>query len=150
MAKKETNVINEDIAKGPAIDSVEIGTPEPIEKVSETDFVKAAELEAFMNQVLTIIVHHSNRENAQKVPSPGVNGIHNPIIPGVKTKVKRKYVEALARDRTIQYNQIFPNVRHPDRYVMQPVPILSHQFTVLDDPDPRGPAWLRSIMEQPV
>lgn len=149
MARKETDATSEELGKGRALDQNEIGNPGPIEKVTENDFVKTAELEAFMNDVLTVLVHQDPSDNAVENPCPSVNGINQPFIRGVEQKVKRKYVEALARGRVTKYEQRVTDASRPENVQMIERTALVYPFSVLHDPSPNGKAWLKAILQQP-
>jgi len=146
---KYTEVVNEKLAQGKSMSLGEIGDPGPIEKVAENDFIKSAQLEAFMQEVLTILVHPSSEEGALDIAPPQVNGLNQPIIRGVESKVKRKYVEALARCRVTKYEQRVQNASRPENIQMVEKCTLSYPFAVLHDPNPNGRAWLEAIMSQP-
>jgi len=126
----------------------EIGHTEPIEPIAENDFVKAAALEAFMNELVTITVHQTAEDGSLDIITPNVNGTNQPIIRGVSTPVKRKYVEALARSRTPRMVQHTPDASRPHQIVMKEDQALSYPFSVDHDPNPRGGAWLKAIIDQ--
>jgi len=146
---KYTEVVNEKLSQGKAMSLGEIGDPGPIEKVAEINFIKTAQLEAFMNEVLTILVHPSSEEGALDIAPPQVNGLNQPIIRGVESKVKRKYVEALARCRVTKYEQRVQDPSRPENIQMCERTVLSYPFAVLHDPSPRGRSWLEAIVSQP-
>jgi hypothetical protein len=125
----------------------EIGK-EPIEPVSEKDFVKAAELEEFMNQKLLIRVAEDNSPNSLPVIVVSVNGINQPIIRGQRIPVRRKYVEALARGTHTRYEQQTPNPSRPENIQMVERTAITYPFTVYEDPHPNGAAWLESILKE--
>jgi hypothetical protein len=147
--KKQTEVHDGNLGPERTMDLSEIGDPGPIEKVAETDFVDAAELEAFMNEILTVVVAKSAEDGALEVITPSVNGINQPIICGEKCKIKRKYVEGLARARTIKYDQQVQDPTRPENIQMIERSAVSYPFTVIHDPNPKGPAWLAAIQAQP-
>lgn len=143
-AKKETNVVSEEVAQGRALDLGEIGDPGPIEPAAENDI----RLEAFMNDKLRIIVHETAEDGQLQIICPQVNGTNQPIIRGKETMVKRKYVEALARCSTTKYTQTTPDASKPDNIQMIPRRAITYPFTVLEDPHPNGAEWLRQIKAQ--
>ena len=119
-----------------------------IERVSEHDFAKSAELEEFMNQELVIIVHSGHSKDENPVVVPMVNSKTMPIIRNVKTKVKRKYVEALARCTHTRYDQSIPDSAHPDKFLMVAKTTIVDRFTVVNDPYKYGKEWLESILAE--
>lgn len=118
-----------------------------IEPVSEQDFAKTAELEAFMEQELIININISQNKEANPVVVPNVNGVNMPICRGVDSKVKRKYVEALARCTHTRYEQVVPDSAHPDKFLMVPNTALVDMFIVKHDPHKFGAEWLDSILK---
>ena len=148
--KKETDVHDGALGKGNAFELSEIGDPGPIEKVSETDFVDVAKLEEFMNQLCTIVMAPSTEDAALEIETPQVNGINQPIIRGVPVKVKRKYVEALARNRLTRYEQQTPDPTRPESIQMIERTAIKCPFTVIEDPaGDVGREWLKAIIAQP-
>jgi len=123
----------------------EIGLATGLEQVSENDFVKAAELEAFMNQYLTIILSPSSNKEDLRVVTPSVGGINQPIVRGRQTKVKRKYVEALVRCTNTRYEQRVSDPSQPHKIKMVEYTVPQYPLTVISDPHPHGFAWLESI-----
>lgn len=126
----------------------EVGNPGPIEKVSETEFAETAELEAFMNEMVLIIVHPTTEDGANEIITPNVNGVNQGIIRGKPIRVKRKYVEALARGRTTAYKQSEPDPRDPSNIKMEERTACTYPFSVLEDSE-MGKAWLKAIEAQP-
>jgi hypothetical protein len=112
------------------------------------DFSKLAGDEAFMNEPVTITVHASTDENQPPHVIVSVNGINQPIIRGVPTKVKRKYVEVLARMKETRYRQLTPNPAAPDVSEMQARTALAYPFEVSEDSS-RGRSWLAHVLAEP-
>ena len=94
MARIETNA--ETAATTDRKTLKEYGDGKGIEKQSESDILT----EAFMNDILTIVVSKDGTAGAYDVITPNVNGVNQLIVRGIPQEVKRKYVEALARSRT--------------------------------------------------
>lgn len=121
---------------------------DPEVEVVDGDLHRLAAEEAFMNELVTIVVHKSNEQGADPVPMPSVGDRGQPIVRGVRTTVRRKYVEALARAQPISYSQQ-ENSAQPDRSAMVVQRGMQYPFSVVHDPNPRGAAWLEYIMAQP-
>lgn len=134
-----------------AIPGIEIPDTDPeIEPVSQSaDFRKLAADEAFMNEVVTVHVHPSSNENEPPHVIVNCNGTNQPIIRGIPTKVKRKYVEILARMKETRYTQSTPNPAAPDEIKMTPRVGQVYPFEVLEDQNPRGRAWLNHVLAEP-
>jgi hypothetical protein len=128
-------------------DAIEVITdPEvEIEPVVTKEFDQAVSEEAFMNEVLEIEIHESTNENDPNHVIVSVNDKSQPIFRGRPTKVKRKYVEVLARCRESKYTQVTPNPMEPDQMEMRERSALTYPFTVLSDPNPKGRAWLAAV-----
>jgi hypothetical protein len=140
MARKE----------GPAT-GIDINDDQPvIETVAESqDFGQLAATEAFMNEVVTVMVHSTTDENQAPHVIVNCNGTNQPIIRGVPTKVRRKYVEILARMKETKYTQHTPNPAAPDVSELRARHGLAYPFDLVDDPNPRGRAWLQHVLAEP-
>lgn len=134
-----------------AMQGIEIvdGTP-LVDPVSVSrDFGKLAADEVFMNEPVTVVVHATTDENQQNHVVVNCNGINQPIIRGVPTIVKRKYVEILAHMKETKYTQHTPNPSAPDRTEMIPRHALAYPFDLLEDHNPKGRAWLSQVLAAP-
>lgn len=120
---------------------------EVVSGVSASDDAMA--LEAFMNETVIILVHDAVSEESLRVVTPIVNGIMQPIMRGVPTPVKRKYVEALARAKETLYTQVTTDPNRPDSLDMMPRTALAYPFAIERDDNPNGRAWLRNLLKQP-
>lgn len=121
-----------------------------IETVSENvDFRTLASNEAFMNEIVTVLVHSSTNDNEAPHIIVNCNGTNQPIVRGMPTKMRRKYVEILARMKETRYNQITPNPAAPDVSQMQARHGLVYPFELLEDANPRGRAWLTNVLAEP-
>lgn len=139
MARKE-------IAQGvEVIDDVPV-----IETVAESkDFRQLAADEAFMNEVVTVMVHSTTDENQAPHIIINCNGTNQPIVRGVPTKIRRKYLEILARMKETKYTQVTPNPAAPDVSELKARHGLAYPFELMDDPNPRGRAWLTNVLAEP-
>lgn len=150
MSKKHIDAHDGKLGKGKTLNLNEVGDPGPIEKVAETEFhKKAIELEAFMNEYITVVVHSDTNDNAVEMPLVTVGQLNQGFIRGQNQKVKRKYVEALARGRITKYTQKTPDPMRPENIQMEERTALVYPFTVVDDPNPIGREWLENILAQP-
>ncbi len=146
MFKKQTDVHHDLMGQGQSISNHEIGADtRGIDPVAANDLIPQAELENFMSQVLTIYIHPSTNKEENPVLIPSVNGVNQPIYRGQPAKIKRKFVEALARNRHTGYEQKIDPL-NPENYQMVPCMVVKDPFTVQHDPSPRGPEWLRQIL----
>ena len=123
----------------------EIGKGDVIEPISENGFCKDMSMDLFMEQKLLIQVAPSAGKHADKIVTPSVNGINQPIVKGQKVWVKRKYVEALARGTHTEFVQEIKDPARPDKFEMVETVSILNPFTVYEDPHPNGAKWLESV-----
>jgi hypothetical protein len=137
-------------SKKNTVQGMEIIDDEPvIETVAESrDFSKLAADEAFMNELVTVMVHATTDENQPNHVVVNCNGMNQPLIRGVPTTVKRKYVEILARMKETKYTQVTRNASAPDQIDMVARHGLSYPFDLVEDNNPRGRAWLQNVLAE--
>ena len=130
---------------------VEITDDQPVvEPVAKsTDFHKLAAEEAFMNEKVTILIHSTTDDNQAPHVIVNCNGINQPIMRGVPTEVKRKYVEILARMKETKYTQVTPNPSLPDVSHMDARTALAYPFDLVEDKNAKGKAWLNHVLAEP-
>ena len=129
--------------------NLEITDDPTMEVVQMTDFEKAIEDEAFMNELVTVLVAATVDENAPSHVVLGVNGTNQPIFRDIPTTIKRKYLEVLARCRETKYSQRTSNPMEPDRIENVPRTAFAYPFQVIEDKNPKGSAWLQAVMRSP-
>ena len=133
---------------GEAISQQDLGEHKAIEPVADEQAAKTAiEKEAFMNEPVRIIVMETGEEGSLQVITPCVNGVNQPIVRGQETVVKRKFVEALARCRTTKYQQRHNPIER-DKIENVPITVQTYPFSVLEDRNPKGRAWLQGIVAE--
>ena len=139
MAKKEVVAGIEILDDTPTVD--------PVSQV--VDFRELAASEMFMNQMVEVTVHSSTDENQSHHVNLNCNGTNQPIMRGVPTRVRRKYVEILARMKETKYSQVTRNPAAPDQIDMIARHGLAYPFELLSDDNPRGRAWLQNVLAEP-
>lgn len=101
---------------------------------------------AFMEEPMRVMVHESADENAQPIVDIYCNGTPQRFIRGVDQVVKRKFVQILINARTTNIktrtgveggNVINQLTRHT---------AVRYPFSVIEDRNPRGAAWLRDAL----
>lgn len=139
------------MAKSEPVKGIEITDDAPvIETVAESkDFRQLAADEAFMNELVTVMIHSTTDENQAPHVIVNCNGTNQPIIRGVPTKIRRKYVEILARMKETKYTQVTPNPAAPDVSELRARHGLAYPFDLVDDANPRGRAWLQNVLAEP-
>ena len=125
----------------------EMGTPE-FEIIPDDDkFSDTVALEAFMNEELLIIIPRSSVKGTLAVENPSLNGINMPIVRGVPTLVKRKYVEILAQSVAYDYSQVLRSPIDPSDIETVESRVHAYPFEVRKDPSgEKGYAWLERVM----
>ena len=147
--KRETEA--HEVGKGKKTTLPEFGYTN-IEKVTEDDIIKEKnmlEMEKFANDLLRVRVSPSVVQGDVPVIVVTVNGVNQAIIRGHEQMIKRKYVAALAQSRITSYVQTTPDGSKPDVIQMDDRTAPTYPFSVLEDPHPRGPDWLKAILAQP-
>jgi hypothetical protein len=139
------------MAKKEAIMGMEIvDDAEIVTSVSqEADFRALASNEAFMHELVEVMVHSTTDENQAPSVIVNCNGTNQVIIRGVPTMIRRKYVEILARMKETKYNQVTRNPAAPDQIDMIARHGLAYPFELLNDSNPRGRAWLQNVLAEP-
>lgn len=121
-----------------------------IETVAEsTDFAALAASEAFMNEMVEIMVHSTTDENQPTQFLLNCNGVNQPVVRGINMTMKRKYVEILARMKETKYTQHTPNPAAPDVSELRARHGLVYPFDLIKDNNPKGRAWLSNVLAEP-
>lgn len=138
-------------SKNKADNGIEIVDDAPVvETVAESaDFRQLAADEAFMNEMVTILVHSTTDENQPPHIIVNCNGMNQPIVRGVPMQVRRKYVEILARMKETKYSQVTRNPAAPDQIDMIARHGLAYPFDLVEDKNLRGRAWLNNVLAEP-
>jgi len=119
-----------------------------VESLVTTDFKREITEEAFFNEIVVIEVADSTDENANPLPILTVGEQRQFIPRGIRVGVKRKFVEVLARCKETKYRQNRPDPANPDYMEMIPKTALAYPFSVIEDKNPKGAAWLRAIIHE--
>jgi hypothetical protein len=138
------------MAKTQVVAGIEILDDTPtVDPVSQVvDFRELAASEAFMNEMVEVMVHASTDENQSPHVILNCNGTNQPIMRGVPMRVRRKYVEILARMKETKYTQITRNASAPEQIDMIARHGLSFPFDLVEDKNPRGRAWLQNVLTE--
>jgi hypothetical protein len=130
---------------GPARESLEPAHIEAVDRPVDKDW---ADQMKFNEEPVKIVVHDSTEKNAERVVEVWNNGISQRFIRGQEQVVKRKFMEVLARAKITSYTQ--EKVRDEDgneSYRNIPHTALRYPFSVIEDLNPRGREWLRTVLE---
>lgn len=102
----------------------------------------------FMNEEVTVLVHESTDKNSHPFPEVTVNNRVQRFVRGVEQKVRRCYVERLARARLTTYDNVkFKRPDGEDDYHYPPHTGLVYPFAVIGDSE-KGKAWLKKILAE--
>lgn len=126
----------DDIGKG------KIGI-ETIDQVVNDDFLAT---EQFMQEPVTVMVHDSNDPNDIDLVQVMVNGVSQFFMRGQPITVKRMFIERLARAKRTSYSQNLDERLGESMNQMMPRHALKYPFSVIEDKNPKGGAWLRGIL----
>lgn len=127
------------------------GRPNVVEAQRDVvNFKKKADALAFMEEKLVIFMHETNDPNADQKVFLGINGRGIWLDRGGTYRIARKYVERLARAKP----EGIQTKAARDGEGMHTTHIVKHRamlyaFSVMEDKNPKGAAWLREIMSQP-
>lgn len=104
---------------------------------------------AFMSEKVCILVHDTTDDTETPVPQVCVGEISQYFIRGRKQWVKRFFVERLARAKITTYTQVKEKDDNgDDTYVNIPHTKLMYPFSLIEDRNPRGPAWLQKVLAE--
>lgn len=123
--------------------------PPQIEMVDKPVTGDKLKLLAFMEEEMTILVHDSTNPTDEPIPYVLNGGQRQAFARGQEQKVKRKYVEVLARMK----RQSFTQERYKDSQGIDAIRNIPHSalvfpFSVIHDPNPRGRDWLKAILAE--
>lgn len=119
-----------------------------IEIENEESFKKGMELAKFMEDELLVEVHESADPNAEQFIQTYVNGVPQFFERGKVQKVKRMFIEALARAKpyTMQTPEFIDGNGNRSTKIVK-TSALKYPFAVISDPaGERGRRWLENIL----
>ena len=102
---------------------------------------------AFMEEVMTIRLERTAEKNAPRWHAFYVNGRPEWVPVGVPWKLKRKYVEVIARAQPydVQTEVVEIMGQDPQNKIVRDARV-KYPFSVVHDPNPAGPDWLAKIL----
>jgi len=109
---------------------------------------KAAAL-AFNEERVDVIVHESTDPSAEPIIRTSVNGVNQFFIRGQVQTVKRKFVEVLARAKTTSIaTREARDAEGAQTTRVSRATALTYPFSIVNDPNKKGAAWLKSVLAQ--
>lgn len=146
MAKKSAHI------EGLIQQGVKIEDDQPeVQLVSEGDLALTASDEKFMHEEVTVVIMPTTDPNAAPYASLSVNGEMKIVPRNVPTKIKRKHLEVLARMKETRWLQSVPDgyTGQIDMGSLRGHTGFAYPFTVTEDKNPKGGAWLANVMAEP-
>ena len=120
-----------------------------VQKVDGPEWKNKAAILAFMEEPVTIRVSESTDVNAETAVEVGNDGRKVFIPRGVPFTLKRKFVEVLARCKQTRLSQKkVTNQVGDEEWVYPEHTALRYPFMLIEDKNPKGPAWLNKILRE--
>lgn len=127
-----------------------IERPAAIMDVEAPGFDEKMAMEQFMREPVTVMVHETNEENPAPFFEVSVNGRREVFYRGKPKTVARMFVEGLARAKPVKFRNEEYTQQDGVRAVRWPTTTgLRYPFSVIEDKNPMGPNWLKSVLAQP-
>ena len=105
---------------------------------------------AFNEEMVEVMVHESTDDNAENPVFTSCNGVPQYFYRGVPQRVKRKYVGILASVKEHGITTPEYTAQDGSRAVgIRRTSSLKYPFSIISDTNPRGPAWLKSLLQAP-
>lgn len=118
----------------------------PVATVSEREFKTTVEMEAFMQEEIVIRIHPTGDKNAPPVVPVGCNGEQLWLPRGRAISLPRKFVESLTGYEVTFATERARDPNSDEGMVQRTASNQPYPFTVLQDRNPRGRAWLERVM----
>ena len=107
-----------------------------------------AATEAFMAEMVTVMIYPSSEKYPEDPVEIGVNGRQIYVSRNQPTMMRRCYVERLARAKQEGITQDPGNPVPEIANKLNISAALRYPFSVITDPSPKGNAWLRKILAE--
>ena len=122
-----------------------------VDEIETVVDMKKADMLAFMEEPVTIVVMSSGDVNEVDLVQVAVNGTTQFIKRDEPITVKRKYVERLARCKKTDFRQALDDSQGEVSFnILSRHHSLRFPFSVIQDQNPKGPGWLKQILTEPV
>lgn len=108
-----------------------------------------AEALAFLEEKVRVMVHDTSDRNEQKLVPVWVDGRAQFFMRNTPQIVRRKFVAALASAKGVSYSQEhYKDVNGNDAIRNNPHTALRYPFSIIEDRNPLGGAWLAKILAE--
>lgn len=132
------------------IEEVQASGTADLEVVKEDELSKLARQENFMNELVGVRLHKPHNESdAPFVPIQVGDYCIRVWRDDRPYRIKRKYVEVLARAKTTRFSQERRNINGEEVIFEVPSTALTYPFSVIEDKHPKGHAWLERVLAEP-
>ena len=109
--------------------------------------IKHAQELIFNEEEVEVMLHESTDDNAENPVFTACNGVTQYFYRGIPQRVKRKFVAILASVN--EHNVSTPEYTGPDgarAMSIKRTSSLKYPFSIISDPNPRGPEWMKSML----
>lgn len=122
-----------------------------IQIVTETDLGPIAADEKFMHEDVVVVIMPTTDPQQPPYATLNVNGELKVVPRNVPMRIKRKHLEVLARMKETRWLQSVPDgyTGQIDMSTLRGHTGFAYPFTVAEDKNPRGAAWLANVMAEP-
>ncbi len=124
-----------------------------VHDVDSPQFKEKVALLKFMEEPVTVHIHQTSEKDADQCFDIQVNGRGQVFVRGQTYIVRRKFIEGLARAKPVHYeNESYSEIQQgrPVQAVRYPSRRgLRYPFTVTEDVNHNGAAWLEAVLAQP-
>ena len=105
---------------------------------------------AFNEEIVEVMLHESTDPNAENPVFTACNGVTQYFFRGQVQAVKRKYVAILAaaKEHSIRTPEYTTTDGARATKIVR-TSSLKYPFSIISDPNPRGPAWLKALLHAP-
>ena len=102
----------------------------------------------FNEEFVEVMLHETTDENAENPVFTACNGVTQYFYRGVPQKVRRKFVAILATCKEHAVSTPEYTAGDGSRAMgIRRVSSLKYPFSVISDPNPRGAAWLKGLLQ---
>lgn len=104
---------------------------------------------SFMEEKVEVMVHESTDDNAENPVQVSCNGVNQFFFRGQSQTAKRKFVEILARAKATSISTKELVMADGTRTTqIGKASALKYPFSIIQDSNPRGPAWLKAVLSE--
>lgn len=134
------------------VNGQEVDDGQSIEPIigQEKDLSRAVKEEAFMNEMVLVELIETAHENDAPHVILNVNGRSQPLFRGEPTRIRRCFVEVLARMKETKFVPQEADMQNPmATNTPKGKTGFAYPFTVLEDTNPLGREWLKAVKAEP-